>query len=399
MDRRSFIHLSALAAVGLAAEGCAPKSSATAQLAPRRPPVRLPPVNVAWDRVIRTTIGLRPHRPSGFVLKADKLDDKTIIHNFGHGGSGMSLSWGCASMATDMALPHGDRRAAVLGSGVVGLTSARELQRHGFAVTIYAATVPPDTTSNMSLAGFTPTSGLVDGERRTNEWDAQFRQAVEISYRRLQLLTQPKYGISWIMNYSPTEDEPLPGQGRTGGVGTNAGGRGPLMPASIPNPRVLLGPGEHPFPTRYAVERQEMRIEPSIYLDALMNDFLLWGGKVVIRKFETPRDVAALTETVIVNCTGLGSKALFNDPELMPLKGQLTVLMPQSEITYSTSGAAKPLPPNAGFVHMMPRSDGIVLGGTSIRDDWTLTVDEPQRQRIVDTHIELFQAMRATART
>ncbi len=37
-----------------------------------------------------------------------------------------------------------------------------------------------------------------------------------------------------------------------------------------------------------------MRIEPSIYLDALMNDFLLWGGKVVIRKFETPRDVAAL---------------------------------------------------------------------------------------------------------
>lgn len=399
MDRRSFIHLSALAAVGLAAEGCAPKSSATAQLAPRRPPVRLPPVNVAWDRIIRTTIGLRPHRPSGFVLKADKLDDKTIIHNFGHGGSGMSLSWGCASMATDMALPHGDRRAAVLGSGVVGLTSARELQRHGFAVTIYAATVPPDTTSNMSLAGFTPTSGLVDGERRTNEWDAQFRQAVEISYRRLQLLTQPKYGISWIMNYSPTEDEPLPGQGRTGGVGTNAGGRGPLMPASIPNPRVLLGPGEHPFPTRYAVERQEMRIEPSIYLDALMNDFLLWGGKVVIRKFETPRDVAALTETVIVNCTGLGSKALFNDPELMPLKGQLTVLMPQSEITYSTSGAAKPLPPNAGFVHMMPRSDGIVLGGTSIRDDWTLTVDEPQRQRIVDTHIELFQAMRATART
>ena len=76
----------------------------------------------------------------------------------------MSLSWGTASMATDMALAHQDRRAAVIGSGVVGLTSARELQRHGFDVTIYAATVPPDTTSNMSLAGFTPTSGLVDSD-------------------------------------------------------------------------------------------------------------------------------------------------------------------------------------------------------------------------------------------
>ena len=81
-----------------------------------------------------------------------------------------------------------------------------------------------------------------------------------------------------------------------------------------------------------------MRIEPSIYLDALMNDFLLWGGKVVIRKFDTPRDVAALSENVIVNCTGLGAKALFSDPELMPLKGQLVVLVPQPEITYGTSG-------------------------------------------------------------
>ncbi len=103
----------------------------------------------------------------------------------------------------------------------------------------------------------------------------------------------------------------------------------------------MLQPGEHPFPTKYAIEREEMRIEPSIYLDALMNDFLMWGGKVVIRKFETPRDVAALSENVIVNCTGLGSKALFNDPELMPLKGQLVVLVPQSEITYGTSGAAR----------------------------------------------------------
>jgi len=398
MNRRNLLQLGGMAALGFALEGCAPRTSATAQLAPRRPPVRLPPVNVSWDRVIRTTIGLRPHRPSGFVLRAEKLDDKTIIHNFGHGGSGMSLSWGCASMATDLALPHGDRRAAVLGSGVVGLTSARELQRHGFEVTIYAATVPPDTTSNMSLAGFTPTSGLVEGDRRTDEWDAQFRQAVTIAYRRLQLLAGPKYGISWIMNYSPTDTEPGGGPGGGGG-GANAGGRGPLMPASITNPRVVLGPGEHPFPTRFAIERTEMRIEPSIYLDALMNDFLLWGGKVVIRKFETPRDVAALTENVIVNCTGLGSKALFNDPELMPLKGQLTVLIPQSEITYSTNGAAKPLPPNAGFIHMMPRSDGIVLGGTSLRDDWTLTVDEPQRQRVVDTHIELFNAMRNDRRT
>ena len=142
-----------------------------------------------------------------------------------------------------------------------------------------------------------------------------------------------------------------------------------------------------------------MRIEPSIYLDALMNDFLLWGGRVVIRKFDTPRDVAALQENVIVNCTGLGSKALFSDPELMPLKGQLVVLIPQPEITYGTNGIGRQLPPDSGFVHMMPRSDGIILGGTSIRDNWSLDVEENERKRVVDLHIELFNSMRATHRT
>lgn len=393
MNRRSVLKFGSLAAAGFVLEGCAPKAAATTT-ARRMPlaPRRLTPVNASWDRVIRTTIGLRPHRPSGFVLKADTLGAKTLIHNFGHGGAGMSLSWGTASMASDLALAHSERRAAVMGSGVVGLTSARELQRRGFDVTIYAATVPPDTTSNMSLAGFTPTSGLVDMKSRTPQWDAQFREAVQIAYRRLQLLAGPKYGISWIHNYAPTDNEAA---GRGG-----FGGPNPLMPESIPNPRVILQSGEHPFPTRFAIEREEMRIEPSIYLDALMSDFLDWGGKVVIRKFETPQDVAGLSENVIINCTGLGSKALFNDAELVPLKGQLTVLVPQSEVNYSTSGGARPpVTPEAGFIHMMPRSDGIVLGGTSIRDDWSLEVNEEERKRIVEAHIFLFESMRADRRT
>ena len=369
--------------MGAALQACAPKAAAKPQLAPRRPMLRLAHVNAAYDRIIRTTIGLRPHRPSGFVLRAEQLDGKTLIHNFGHGGSGMSLSWGTASMATDLAMPHLERKAAVIGSGVVGLTSARELQRHGFDVTIYAATVPPDTTSNMSLAGWTPTSGLVETQLRTPQWDEQCRHAARIAYRRLQLLIGPKYGVTWIPQYQPTDSDQPPRPGDN-----------PLLPQELQGPRALLGPGEHPFPMKFAIEREEMRIEPSIYLDALMNDFLNFGGRVVIRKFDTPKDVSSLSENVIVNCTGLGSKALFNDPELMPLKGQLVVLVPQSEITYGTSGGARQLPPDSGFVHMMPRSDGIILGGTSLRDNWSLEVEQKEQQRVMDLHIELFNAMR-----
>ncbi len=384
MNRRDLLRLGSFAALGFSIEACAPKAAAKPQLAPRRPPVRLAQVNVSWDRIIRTTIGLRPHRPSGFVLRAEQLDGKTLIHNFGHGGSGMSLSWGTASMATDLAMPHSERKAAVMGSGVVGLTSARELQRHGFEVTIYAATVPPDTTSNMSLAGWTPTSGLVDTQLRTPAWDEQCRQAARIAYRRLQLLVGPKYGITWVPHYQPTNDDQPRGSNNPN----------PLLPAELEGPDWMLGPGEHPFATANCIAWDEMRIEPSIYLDALMNDFLNWGGKVVIRKFDTPRDIASLAENVIINCTGLGSKELFGDRELLPLKGQLVVLVPQPEISYATSGIGRQLPPNSGFVHMMPRSDGIILGGTSLRDNWSLDIEENERKRVMDLHTELFNSMR-----
>lgn len=384
MDRRALIRHGGLAALGLMTGACAPRSaSVAASPAARRPPLVLPRVRASWDRIIRTTIGFRPHRPGGFVLRAGRLDAKTIVHNYGHGGAGMSLAWGTASMAADLALPHGDRRAAVLGAGVVGLTTARELQRRGFEVTIYAASLPPDTTSNMSLAGFTPTSGLSTPQGRTPEWTAQFQQAVEIAYRRLQLLVGPKYGVSWITNYAPTDDERL-------GSGTNT-----LLPASVQLGNVLLGPGEHPFPTRYAIARPEMRIEPSIYLDALLTDVRLAGGQIVVKTFETPADVAALPETVVVNCTGLGTKTLFGDADLIPLKGQLTVLLPQPEVQFSTSGGVSVRTADPGIgIHMMPRSDGIILGGTSERDVWTTDVNEAERTRIVEGHIELFNAMR-----
>ena len=56
---------------------------------------------------------------------------------------------------------------------------------------------------------------------------------------------------------------------------------------------------------RIRIRRQQIRIEPSIYLDAMVRDFLLFGGHIVIRKFDTPRDLMSLSEPV-VNCTGLG---------------------------------------------------------------------------------------------
>ncbi len=152
-----------MAAIGLGVSACS--SNPKPNSAPRRPPISLAPVKASWDRIIRTTVGLRPHRDAGFVLKPDKLGDKLLVHNYGHGGAGMSLAWGTGLMAAEFATEHQSRQAAVIGCGSVGLTCARQLQRRGFDVTIYALAVPPNVTSNMSLAGFTPESGLVVAEK------------------------------------------------------------------------------------------------------------------------------------------------------------------------------------------------------------------------------------------
>src|SRR4051812_10339515 len=126
MRRRIFLKTSGMAAAAYGLSACAPKTRPA--IAPARPPIRLAAVNASWDRIIRTTVGLRPHRDPGFVLKADKLDDKLLIHDYGHGGAGMSLAWGTGLMAAGFATEHEARQAAGLGFGGGGVTWARQPQ-------------------------------------------------------------------------------------------------------------------------------------------------------------------------------------------------------------------------------------------------------------------------------
>jgi D-amino-acid oxidase len=46
--------------------------------------------------VLAERVGLRPYRKSGVrVERAHLSDGRTVVHNYGHGGSGFTLSWGC----------------------------------------------------------------------------------------------------------------------------------------------------------------------------------------------------------------------------------------------------------------------------------------------------------------
>ena len=210
------------------------------------------------------------------------------------------------------------------------------------------------------------------------------------SYRQLQLLAGRGYGVSWIERYELRDDEP-----RAPGRRDGDGDAEPLLPAHLRTGTTLLGPGEHPFPTRYANRSMRIRIEPSIYLDALVRDVVAFGGRIVIRRFTEPRELVELDEPLVINCTGLGARDLFGDDPMVPLKGQLTVLVPQPEVDYGTFGGLPGSNPEGGLgIHMQPRSDGIVLGGTSERGEWSVEPNREAMERIVGAHGAVFSAMR-----
>ena len=64
---------------------------------------RFAPVKVSRSRLIRTVVGLRPFRSEGFVVEAERFGEKLLVHNYGHGGAGVTLSWGTSSLAVDLA--------------------------------------------------------------------------------------------------------------------------------------------------------------------------------------------------------------------------------------------------------------------------------------------------------
>jgi len=331
------------------------------------------PVRVDAGRVIRTVVGLRPFRATGFVLRAQRLGAKLLVHNYGHGGGGFSLSWGCATLAADLISGRSPSRAAVLGCGVIGLTTARILQNRGWDVTIYAADLPPKTTSNVAGAQWTPTT-VFDESAVTPEFRTTFSDAAHLANRAFQLMIGPEYGVRWIRNYALKRDAAA----NTPELDYAARVRIADLYADVET----VDPTATPFSGFKAIRRFDtMLIEPNTFLPAVERDFLLQGGRIAVRRFRTPSDVAGLHEPVVFNCTGLGARALFNDPVLQPVRGQLTILEPQPAVDYTYL---------TGQLYMFPRDDGIVLGGTFEPGNWSTAVDLATQSRILAGHEAIF---------
>jgi glycine/D-amino acid oxidase-like deaminating enzyme len=372
LDRRRVIQ-SLGCGVVLATLGCTSSNRSLKVDYPRafsRNPWVVP--RISMDAVIRVIVGHRPYRPNGFRVEREQFDDKIIVHNYGHGGGGLSLGWGSSALAVREIADNAPGKVAVVGSGIMGLCTARLLQEAGWTVTIYTRDVYRHTTSNVAAGEWGPFSTHDD-----SQVDAAFLSrldwAARVSHHAYTNLTGAKYGIRWMEFYELLDARPVEAARAT--FDDLYAYHGDLLP------------GEHPFGKRYARRFVTMQIDPGTLLRQLTADFHLAGGRIIIRYFENLSNVLSLPEPVIFNCTGLGAAALFNDPNLVPSKGQLVFLPPDPAVDYMTSAGDE-----QGFLHMFPRRDVLLLGGLVRIGDSSRNIETDETERIVQGHIELFDS-------
>ncbi|MFC3573920.1 FAD-dependent oxidoreductase [Streptomyces yaanensis] len=60
---------------------------------------------IAGARVLDHRVGLRPARDAVRLERASLPGGGTVVHNYGHGGGGVTVAWGCAREAAGLAFP------------------------------------------------------------------------------------------------------------------------------------------------------------------------------------------------------------------------------------------------------------------------------------------------------
>ncbi|MEE2691215.1 MAG: FAD-dependent oxidoreductase [Pseudomonadota bacterium] len=335
------------------------------------------PLRVSPERILGVRVGVRPYRPQGFTIRAEKFGGKIVIHNYGHGGCGVTLAYGCADLAMQAAAPFAVSDAAVIGAGVIGVTTALALLRRGARVTIYAERTPPETTSDIAAALWEPTS-LFDPDAVDDVFFDRFRFAARRSHEMFRRLAgAPRYGVRWIRRLT-FRDAP-PGARRVPAIEGDDlyPGAGAAM-----NRSRWFG-----FP--YTDYHQALMIDAGRFMAALLADAERAGAQIVHRRLDALKDVEELKESVVFNCTGYGARALFGDETLAPARGQLVLLAPQPEVDY---GYVHESPD--GLLYMFPRMDSIVLGGSFDYGDGSVEPREAETARILSGHAAIAERMK-----
>jgi hypothetical protein len=352
MDRRHILkHSLALGGIGLA--GAAAAQPATTPLMDRPP--RLMPIRAHVDRIYDIKSCIRPFRTKGPNLDVEHIGDAMVLHNYGHSGAGWSLSWGSADIQVQKAMARSPKKIAVIGCGIIGITAAITAQRAGAQVTIYTRELFHRTRSVRANGSWTPASHMALASEAPANLGDVWEKMTRTTWKNLRpyvgMAGDPvKFADHYYLSDTPFDAPPPPPPANAAPAPEyyELGNR----IADITPARQVLTADINPFPVKYAVRTTMMFFNFSEYGHLLMTEFFARGGRIVMRDFHAPGELAHLPEKVIINCPGYAARDFWKDKAMFPHRGQTEWLIPQPEVNYGLTYRN---------VECRSKSDGIMM--------------------------------------
>lgn len=321
---------------------------------------------------------IRAHRERLFNVSAQKINEKLIFHNYGHGGAGWTFLFGCVHESLrqfEQQLLCNERlkknRVAIIGAGCYGLLTALYLARKGYAVRIIAKDI--DNIPSYKAAGFFfPRPRKCSTPQETTVFHSLGMESYA-TYLAIATGTHPFIGTGaqLLPAYFGTDIEP---------------GFGPYLAHK------LIG-----APKQVRIDFNTGKIYAAmayttVFIDAAAIMQELWR---LVKELEIPvirTEIATfddIEESIIFNCAGLGAKKLTADPRIVPVQGHLIMLQNQPDISvlhYMINVKVIQKGPKGmrdELIYFAPKDEGI-LGITFIRGQDSPTANHHEFDRLLE---------------
>jgi D-amino-acid oxidase len=300
--------------------------------------------------------GYRPERKGGFRLEVDNasIDPALIIHNYGHGGAGITLSMGCAVEVCQLlqAIPNFSQASdvAVLGAGIIGLSTAHKIMRtySNKRIIIYRHKKTDRTTSVIAGGQFYPAGARPDNSGPERD---KFDCILKKSWDEFHNLTPSiKYGIvKNVPNYTINQNLSE-------------------FPDNFHQPQLVDGSVFPEFSRHRNIYKFDTILIQVPKLMQQLEQELMESGRVrFLQGIEiNSRDRIKNTKfNFIINCMGENGGRFFGEEEASRnsrKKGYLAFLNSEwPNVKYAFSGGSGD---NNFLNYMFSRPDHLVIGGT-----------------------------------
>lgn len=223
------------------------------------------------------------------------------------------------------------KQIVVVGSGVIGLTCAYRLLEAGYGVTVLARTLPPNTTSDVAAAYWSPPTA--DSSERIVQWAFDSLTMFE------GLTAEPGSGVQ-ILDFYKLYSAPM------------------AMPV-VPKHKQVSALAPEQFPGDWHGYQTEIpRIDVPIYMPWLLKQVQAKGGLVLQRIVQNFREINQ-EYPIIINCAGLGARLLTGD-DVFPIRGQVMSVRKPPAFPDLILNADE----QDSTTYVIARSQDCLLGGT-----------------------------------